>query len=511
MFIPIEAFAGGVNLAAWPDAVPEGQMCAALNVTSEGALGQGVASRLGSRDTTAVVGSGAQAYIIGTGLGYVMVQQGAHLYAVNAGTLAATSVGTFSTSDVAAAIGFGSNYVVICHLRDGVFTWDGTTLTNRSTTAKGNAIASWQNICWVTSDTGNNNRVYMSAIGDPTTWTPGAGAGYVDIKDLDNAGTVCFAVTQGMDIQGRPGLIVAKTTSLYRINTASTGAYTTLSPSVGATSGSSMCSIGDFVYVHAGGASAPHPGIWRTDGIGAPVRVSDAIQPLFDRGTVTRGWVCALRNRLYCEVPDPSGSGGFVGEYDPAGNAWFLHRFAKMPVAPIVPAGYSGMLASYASSSGRLGVFLDNGAISSYATGQDGNDDGDATHVAITASLQTRWAGALRYYHRHWFELGDRFKPVRAWVRGRGASISIGVRRDYSTTQVLDRTLVLPFSGSTVQDTNVVLPLGSVGPARSISFDVQAVTSTLGTRQGLDNQAGTINVGAWGLERIMTYYVNTGN
>jgi hypothetical protein len=501
-------FTGGVNLASWPSEIPGNQFPASINLTTDGTLGSGLVSRFGSKDTSAVTGSSGQAYIIGwsRALNIALVQRGTNLSKVNLTTLAVTSIGTFTTSALAQAVEFGLE-MVYCHPADGVFTYDGTTATNRSTTVKGSCLASWQNIVWVGGDTATNTRIWKSNIGDAHTWT--TATDFIDIRDVNTDQVTAIHVGQGMDIQGRPGLMVAKGSSLYRINTPSTGAFSAISPSVGTPSAFGMTSLGQYLYVH-GGAGSPGgsfpAGIWRTDGISTPQLVSGAIQPLFARGSLTNAWVVALRGRLFCSVPDPAGGSGFIGEYDPLGQAWFLHKLPKGLVAPAAVPGLSGLLGTYSSTTGRLGVFFDNGAAgSTYLVGTDGNDDGDSVHNAIVSTLQTRWVEPFT---------GRRVKTQRANVRARGAAISFGQRADYSVTQVADRTLALPFSSSTVKDTTTMVPLGSYGPARAVSYDLTASTSTLGSAQAYDNALGSgstaVSVGAWAIEEILVDFTILG-
>lgn len=497
-------FSGGVNLANWPSELAENQIAAVLNMTSEGASGGGLVSRFGCKDRDALsTGVVAQAYIVGYSptLRIALVQANKTLLQADlSGGGAYSVVTTFTTNDICQGVEF-KGQMVVAHPVDGVFTWTGSVWTSRSTTVKGGCIAAWQNIVWVGGDTSNRSRLWKSNIGDATTWT--TATDFVDLRDIDDQTITCLDVPQGMDINGRPGLLVAKPTSLYRINTPSSGAYTTLSPSVGANSKWSMATSGHYTYILAGGGISFWSGLWRTDGVNEPQLVSGAVQPVIDRGALTTGWVAALRERVYCRLPAPTGGSAVIGEYDPTNNAWFLHQFTKQPMTPVKTNEFAGLLASYETTGGRLGVFLDNGG-GTYAVGYDGNEDGDSVHNAIVSTFQTRWVEPGG---------GGQVKTQRAHVRGRGASISFGQRNDYSETQVADRTLALPFSSSTFKDTTVVVPLGSYSRARAVAFDATASTSALGSTKVFDNAlaGGTsVSVNAWGLERISVDFAQLG-
>lgn len=158
-------------------------------------------------------------------LGRIFVQEGLELCRYSSLGASRTVIATFSAAGFCAMTDFGSQLVVV-HPIDGVFTYDGATWTNRSTTVKGNCIAAWQNKVWVGGDPSNLPRVWWSNAGSAETWT--TATDYVDIRDVDTSEVTALGGGRGMDILGRPGLLVFKYHSTYRINSATTGAYTTL-------------------------------------------------------------------------------------------------------------------------------------------------------------------------------------------------------------------------------------------------------------------------------------------
>lgn len=65
---------------------------------------------------------------------------------------------------------------------DGLRSWDGTTLAAIAAAPKGSTLRVWKDTMFVTGVSGNEDRIYSSAAGDPTTWPA---ANFVDIGKGD--------------------------------------------------------------------------------------------------------------------------------------------------------------------------------------------------------------------------------------------------------------------------------------------------------------------------------------
>jgi hypothetical protein len=144
-----------------------------------------------------------------------------------------SSIATLTTTERMAFTDFNGKLVGV-HPTDGVFTYDGTTWTLATAAVRGTCIASWQNKVWVAGDprAGNASVVWWSNAGNPAVWT--TGTDFNALREKDDAPITALGLGQGMDVAGRPGLLVFKEESAYRINSSSTGAYTTIDGSAGA-------------------------------------------------------------------------------------------------------------------------------------------------------------------------------------------------------------------------------------------------------------------------------------
>ena len=103
--------------------------------------------------------------------------------------------------------------------------------------------------------------------GSAVLWT--VTTAFVDIRDVDTKPTTAIGSGMGMDITGKPSLLVFKEMSTYRLNDPSTGSYTTLHSRGGGAAGP-MAVASNLGRI----CSINREGIWVTDGLAVPVRVS---------------------------------------------------------------------------------------------------------------------------------------------------------------------------------------------------------------------------------------------
>src|SRR5215831_13460896 len=186
-----------------------------------------------------------------------ITQCGAKLYKDDS----TTEFKTFTTSERCGMCDF-KGLLIFIHPTDGLFKYDGATVTALAAGPKGSTITAWQNILWAAGDPAQPPRVYFCAIGDETSWP---GTNFVDLREKDTEPVVCLTGASGVDVSGRPGLLAFKRRSTYRIFSSSTGQFQTLDTAVGAAS--AIAVVNGFQRTVALGAT----GIFWTDGVG-PMR-----------------------------------------------------------------------------------------------------------------------------------------------------------------------------------------------------------------------------------------------
>lgn len=349
----------------------------------------------------------------------------------------------------------------------GVFTYNGTTWTTQSTTAGGGIVTSWQNKLWVAD--GN------------VLWFGGAGAftfdvvnDWVALRDGGDAAAPITALhaTKEMDQLGRPSLLVSKRQSLYRVNSPTTGAYSTLSRSVGAvtkraiaSSPLSTCFVSD-------------TGIYATNGQAAPVRISEQVTPyvafpvnVFPK-VLAAFWDGIFRFSL--QGWDPTvGTLNFLApvvhlDWNETTGAWASHTLAAhtdsvsgtqtvigyVPLAPgtISAAGNSNRwrLASWDNAASQNKFFMHD----AYSGGQD---DAGTANTSILQTPYLELAGGTR----------SRIQRLRVSVIPvTGATtLTLRVRRDGSTSDSVVRTA----TGLTANVLNTV-DFNRLGDCRNVSF-----------------------------------------
>ena len=270
-------FAGGLNYRDDGDAIEPNELSAVRNfiVNARG----GLESRLGT--TTGNTGDATGPVIMSSmwpSVSRVVFQVGGKLYvtAVTATPTMAfgTLVHTFTTSERIAVCEFNGQLVGV-HPTDGVFTVDAAlTFTIVNATIKCIAIAAWQNYVWATGDKNFPSRTWRSNLANAAVWT--TASDFADFREKDDTPCTAIGGGSGMDISGRPTLLVAKRDSAYRINNPTTMAYTMLSRNVGCVNPYALATSGSFIgMLHTSG-------FYLTDGVSEPQKVSGKVDPAFD-------------------------------------------------------------------------------------------------------------------------------------------------------------------------------------------------------------------------------------
>ena len=499
----IADFSGGLNLRDSPSELDDNESPDCWNVELDNR--GGVVKRLGlTKYNSSQLNTSAFKRVYYSPMLQIMVgQQGASLYTSTGSGVWSAIRKTFTSS---ATVGFCDfqGYIVCVHPVDGVWvSADGTTWSQTSGGAanmeavRGNTVAAWQNKVWVGGDTFNKPRLWASNAGNPQLWT--VASDYVDIRDKDNEKITCVGAGQGMDDIGRPGLLVFKEESCYRVYSANatTGFnYTTLSTHYGAAGTLAVCASEGMI------GAISRKGIIVTDGVKEPVLVSAKVQPLFDPDQIAFAYsdlmaagVAHQRHMVFSMPLVGSTVNSITLQYSPS-------------VGWIVPM-------SFACSS--FTNWLKNDAIlygSSTTAGyvyrcySGGDDDG----AAIAARFNTKWfeptsSGLLR------------LRRVR--MTGRG-TYSLYVRGDYTTAQgTLCQVVIVGNSmlwGTGVWGTGTwgTQPVEdfqdfySLGTAKAVSFNLTESSSNTATSAKLLQTLATETVGSFALYEIILDYIPLG-
>jgi hypothetical protein len=364
--VEIRDFSGGLNLASAPSQVAANETPFCQNMTLDERGGAVMRLGLSPLNGSALAGTPKNGFYWQSG-SVTIIQIGATVYKT-ADWVTVTSMHTFTTAALAGFADFQGLLVAI-HPVDGVFTSSGAAFTSVNTTVKGSAIAVWQNKLF---GGGVDNTLYWSNTGSAAAWTTATDKNV--IRDVDDRPISAVGVGQGMDNQGRPGLLVFKETSAYRVHDPATGAYTTIDADRGAAGPLAVTTLFDQTVV------VGQHGLYATDGVTHLRPVSGKIAPLFTRDGLNLAQMqlaCAgiYKGRMLFSVPrNGSSVNNLTLEYDPV-SGWIVpHTF-----------GLSCMT-TFANDDEKLY----GGAVSAskmYDVFKGGTDDG----AAITAKFQTAW------------------------------------------------------------------------------------------------------------------------
>lgn len=413
----ISNFSGGENLRDSSTELAANEVYSAWNVSFD--QRGGVQSRLGYvKRNLSTLGSGVkivQDYFSPL-LGVFLTQAGSGLY-LNNGT---SVVHTFTTSDCLTFAELGGK-VIASHPVDGLWwstdgsTWTHITSANAPTTGT-NYIETWESKLFVGMSDGT---VRWSAASDPLTWNAND---FNAIWTKDQRPIVSLHIGSGQDIQGRPGLLVFKQDSVYRINDAATGAYTVLDTSYGAAGPKAVVGVGArVIWIGKGGI------FWWREDQASPVAGADLLRPLWRSSELSfgnqAGWAAGRRlNRAYFSISSSNATTNDIAiEYEPD-DGWLTLRNDAMTC-------YS--VDSTAETYG--GSPTANGQVYHLDTG--GTDDG----AAISGYFQSRWIVPNGGYKAQLWKL-------RCQGRGNG---TMTIRTDYQDSGGQSRSLTLSTSTGT--------------------------------------------------------------
>lgn len=395
--VALANFAGGLNLRDAPTELANNETPDCMNITLT-EIG-GVQKRLGyvkKNLAPFTTGSAPQNLFYWKTGGVEFTQCGPDIFKDNG----ATSVHTFST---AARVGFAefAGSVWAIHPIDGIYSsTDGVSWGAVSGSPKGSFLEPWQNRLTAGGDPSNPPRLYASAIGDATDWTTTSGHGWTnDIREHDSAILVAAKAASGVDIAGKPGMLVFKNGTTYRVNDPDTGAYQTIDTSVGAASAISVVSLFELTFV------LHQTGIYVTNGTSALTLLSGQLQPLFtpagiayDQAALFCAGISGADNRVHFSMPRAGSTA----------NDLHLELHANLKLPWIVPhTDAAACYASYTMNGEQLHAGSPTVVGQVYEMGIGGSDDG----ADISCYYQTKWlapAGGIE----------SRLRRLRVFGRG---------------------------------------------------------------------------------------------
>lgn len=522
--IQLDRHDGGLNLRDAPSKMGADESPEAVNVTLDergGVTCRLGLSQLGGLPVAANATFLYYSQVADALLAYVSTDSGnGKLYkSTDAGSAWSLVLGSFTAGAQAAIVDFvGVNgpRVVLVNTIDGVYSFAADLLSNvhtaggsaNMTEVRGSSIAVWQNKLWVTGDprddtTHSRARVWFSNGGNEQAWT--VASAFVDIRDVDTLPCTAIGAGQGMDVTGKPSLIVYKESSTYRINDSTTGSYTTLhNDGAGACSNKAVAEASGMI------CSINKYGIWVTDGLAVPRRVSGKIEPLFtpdglDFTTVDTWAAGTYRDRVVFSVRRAQATkNDLMIEYHPTIGWIVAHVFRKDKTVPedaLEPVAV-GPMAVYTKNTQRLLSMVDTGGTYSnchevFKTGQDGTTIGQ--NRVIKSRYQTPWVPVVDYDEA-------RLRALRVFGRGQ---CQVQVRLDFADNgdaYQLDFTGGTGFLWGTGQwgtgawgepavESSVDVPLDQV--CKHVSLVFSATTSTSAVRPKLLGDGNAMEVGAW--------------
>jgi hypothetical protein len=491
--LKLEDFSGGLNLRDAPSEVGDTEASDAWNITCDER--GGIVKRLGRAKYNLSAAGGPFKYLFYCDEPTIMIGQiGAALYTTDGSGVWSGPIKTFSTADRIAACNFLKTVVMI-HPVDGVFTYDGTTFSGRVANSPiGNCITPWQNCIWTGGEIGSKTRLTRSDIG-LITW-PTAVSGNlvtVDFRDRDEKRITALAISQGLDTQGRPGLLVFKEDSIHRVYNSSTGAYTTLSTDAGASGPMCVTSLyGTTGFIN-------RRGIYTTDGLSTVTLASEKIEPIFTpqqlKYSTCEDWCAGVfRDRFVFGVNRTvANSNDMLLEYHPTVGWIVPHSLPTSCMATWVKN--DRVLYSGSPTSNYV-----------YSTFKGWSDDGNP----ITSRWQSRWFEPVAGYE---------LRLRRLLVSGRGI-YNLFVKPNYT----LGAGVACPVSiisrgvGSWNDDTWNDFEWGptgyedyqsfySLGHARSVAFALSETSTTSVTGPSLLVDGASSEVGSFAMYGLHLDYV----
>lgn len=399
---------------------------------------------------------------------------------------------TFTTSERCGMCDF-KGLLLFVHPTDGLFKYDGTTVTAIGAGPKGTTIFTWQNKLWVGGDPAAKARGYFCAAGDETSWP---GTNFIDFREKDTEAVVCFAGASGIDVSGRPGLLVFKRRSTYRIFDSSTGAFQTLDTQVGAASATSV--VSGFQRTVA----ISEAGIWWTDGVGPMRSASDKIAPLFLPSAINFSkldLMCAglKGDRMYFSLCRAGASANDLElEYHPL-QGWIVPNSSAASFYSTYAKDDQKLLAGSPSVNGQA-----------YQRLSGGSDDG----TAIASRFKTRWVaptgghpcriGRIRLYGRGTFTVGVYKDYELASSESFPIDLSGAAALYDAPGSIYDQAGVLygPLAYQAATD----IPLNDVLNAVLLEFTETGSSSTTGIQ--ILGTGSAPEIGSWGIYSVAHSY-----
>lgn len=431
----------------------------------------------------------------------LLVQVGAKLYK----DTSASSTHTFTTADRVSFADFAGKVWVV-HPVDGLYSSsDGSTWTAVSGSPKGSTMISWQNRLIIGGDPSNPAELYGSGIGDGTDWLTSTGHGWTNqLRDNASSGAgdliIAVGAASGVDIQGRPGLIVCKRSVTYRVYDADTGFYQILDNQIGAASGLSIANLFGRTIILS------ERGIYWTDGVSQLTQASQKIDPWFQSNQVAFDqldlWCAGVKgDRVRFSMPRAGQTANSVAlEYHPL-EGWIVAGSNAASCYTTYQKNTQQLLAGSPSVNGQV-----------YEMDVTGADDG----AAITSRFQTRWLEPTA---------GHPIRMRRLRVSGNGTfNVNIFENYDTASSQQLEAAItgsaaVYDDPGS-VYDNSLTLygPLKtqdhtdfySLGVTNAISFQIAETSTISTTAQPLLGGTAESEIGAWSLYALDLQYVPLG-
>lgn len=483
-------FSGGPNFRDSPTELAANESYSAYNCTFDER--GGVSSRLGYvKRNGSPLGAGVKIVneFYSTILGAFVTQAGTGLYTADNTTVRKT----FTTSDICTFAELAGK-VIVGHPVDGLWystdgiTWTHITSANAPTTA--NCIATWNAKLFVGMSDGS---VHWSNASDPLTWTS---TDFNAVWTKDQKPIVALYIGSGQDIQGRPGLLVFKQDSVYRMNDSGTGAYTVLDSSYGAAGPKAVIGVGArVIWIGRGGI------FWWREDQASPVAAADLLRPIWRQEELSfanqLGWSAGRRlNRAYFSCSSlNSNVNDLAFEYHPD-EEWVTPRSDAMACYSVDASNNT-----YGGAPGAIGqvYHLDTG----------GNDDG----AAISWYFQTRWLVP-----------NGGFKATiwQARLHGRGVG-TMTVRTDYEDSGGNNYSFNLTTSGPqwgsfnwgdgslwTAATLSLSQAFYNLATCRQFSLRFSGTSSTTAQGRTLIGSVPAPAVGAFGLYGVECLFVPLG-
>lgn len=426
-------------------------------------------------------------------------QVGTELYkSTDGGVNWSASIKTFTTSATCGMCDFLGALVVI-HPADNAWSYNGTTFTGPiANSPDGNAIVPWQNHLLSIGDPADPNRVTRS---DPGAITWPASPVTNNIRVKDDTAITAIGGGEGMDTEGRAGVLVFKENSSYRIHDIATLAYTVVDYNYGASG--PLC-----VTTNNGltGAISKRGVIVMRGDATEPRLASHKLAPLFLAANLSHAnaaTMCAgqYEDRMLFSLPwDGSSVNNLTLEYDILHESIVPHSFGVTAMTTYTKNTRKLHAGKVGTAAGSFGYILD------VFTG--GSDDG----TAIACRAQSKWFQLNR---------GSTTRYRRAVVSGRG-SFTLHVKHDFDTG--VGETFPISITGtgavwgtatwgvdtwaSTLQQD--FAEIFSLGRGRAISFEIAETSSLTHTGDPLLDVGAAPTEGAVALHGIDLDFIPLG-